>query len=63
MKQLFSGLGNSFEFDNMMHQFYSMPSTTVPNDQKGYSEFLYGTMSSCKEGDPIACLKNIYRYI
>lgn len=23
-------------------QFYTMPSTTIPNDQKGYREFLYG---------------------
>jgi len=63
VKQLFSGLGNNFEFDNMMHQFYSMPSTTIPNDQGAFSEFLYGTMSSCKDGDPTACLQNTYRYI
>lgn len=63
VKQLFSGLGNNFEFDNMIHQFYSMPSTTIPNDQGGFSDFLYGTMSSCKDGDPITCLQNTYRYI
>jgi len=63
VKQLFSGLGNNFEFDNMMHQFYSMPSTTIPNDQAAFSEFLYGSMPSCKDGDPIACLQNTYRYI
>jgi hypothetical protein len=61
--KIFSGLGNNFEFDNMMHQFYSMPSTTIPNDQGAFSEFLYGTLSSCKDGDPIACLQKSYRYI
>jgi hypothetical protein len=62
-KKIFSGLGNNFEFDNMMHQFYSMPSTTIPNDQGAFNEFLYGTLSSCKDGDPIACLQKTYRYI
>lgn len=61
--QLFSGLGNNVEFGNLMHQFYSMPSTTIPNDQAAYSEYLYGTMSSCKNGDPTECLKNNLRYI
>jgi hypothetical protein len=26
----------------MDRQFYTMPSTTIPNDQKGFREFLYG---------------------
>jgi len=63
VNQLFSGLGNDVEFGNLMHQFYSMPSTTIPNDQGAYSEYLYGTMSSCKNGDPTECLKNNLRYI
>uniref|UniRef100_A0A6C0HT40 Minor capsid protein P9 transmembrane helices domain-containing protein n=1 Tax=viral metagenome TaxID=1070528 RepID=A0A6C0HT40_9ZZZZ len=63
VNQLFDGLGNGIEFENLMHQFYSMPSTTIPNDQKAYSEYLYGKMSSCKNGDPIDCLKNNLRYI
>ena len=63
VNQLFEGLGNNFEFDSMMHQFYSMPSTSIPNDQKAYGNFLYGKMSSCKDGDPINCLQKTYRYI
>ena len=63
VNQLFAGLGNDVEFGNLMHQFYSMPSTTIPNDQGAYSEYLYGTMSSCKNGDPTECLKNNLRYI
>ena len=63
VKQIFTGLGNNFEFDGMMRQFYSMPSTSIPNDQQAYGNFLYGEMSSCKDGDPINCLQKTYRYI
>lgn len=63
VNQIFTGLGNNVEFDNMMHQFYSMPSTSIPNDQKAYGNFLYGEMGSCKDGDPINCLQKTYRYI
>ena len=54
---------NNIEFENLMHQFYSMPSTTIPNDQEAFGDYLYGNMPSCKEGDPIACVKDNFRYI
>ena len=31
--------------------FYTMPVTTIPNDQKGFAEFCYGTPPTCKEGN------------
>jgi len=62
IKPLYSGLGNNMEFEDSMMNFYSTPSTTIPNDQKAYSEFLYGNMPSCKEGDAMQCLKDNYRY-
>lgn len=30
-------------------QFYTMPVTTIVNDQKGFAKELYGTMGLCKE--------------
>lgn len=30
-------------------QFYTMPSTTIPNDQTAFALWLYGTAPSCKE--------------
>lgn len=53
--RLFKDIGDSFEFDRSMIQFNSNPSTTVPNDQKSFAEFCYGDMTSCKEGNSIAC--------
>lgn len=56
--RLFKDLGDNFEFDMSMRQWYSTPNTKVMNDQKGFAEFCYGDMISCKEGDPIACTRN-----
>jgi hypothetical protein len=62
-KPLYSGLGNNMEFDDLMMQFYSTPSTTIPNDQGSFADYLYGDMPSCKAGDSIQCVKDNYRYI
>ena len=61
-KKLFSDLGDNYIFDQSMRNFYTMPNTKIPNDQKSFAEFCYGNMISCKEGNPTACLKNIPRY-
>lgn len=55
--KLFKDLGESFEFDRSMRQFYSTASTTIPNDQKSFADFCYGDMVSGKEGDPSALTK------
>jgi len=54
-ERLFKDLGDSFEFDRSMRQWYSNPSTTIPNDQKSFAEFCYGDMISCKDGNEMAC--------
>lgn len=61
--RLFQDLGDNFNFDNSMRSFYTTPNTQVPNDQKAFAEFCYGSMPSCKEGDPFQCEKKNYRYI
>jgi len=55
-ERLFSNIGDNFTFDRSMRQFYSTPNTQITNDQKGFAEFCYGSMTSCKDGDNIACL-------
>jgi hypothetical protein len=62
-KKLFRDLGDNFEFENSMMQFNTNPNTTVPNDQKGFADFCYGNMISCKEGNEFACAKKDLRYI
>jgi hypothetical protein len=61
-QQLFGDLGEKFEFDQSMWQYYSNPNTKIPNDQGAFADFLYGDMPSCRGGDDIACVKDNFRY-
>ena len=62
--KLFKDLGDDFIFDRSMRNFYSTANTkVVPGDQKAFAEYLYGDMTSCKDGDPLACERNSQRYI
>ena len=40
-------------------QFYTIPSTTIPNDQEGFSKWLYARDKSCKENNGERCYNNI----
>ena len=42
-----------------MRPFYSTANTTIPNDQGAFADFCYGSMVSCKEGNPFACTKQM----
>ena len=37
-------------FDRDTRQYYTMPNTTVPNDQSAFANWLYGTENNCKAG-------------
>jgi hypothetical protein len=52
--RVFRGLNDEDDLENSMRQFYSMPSTTVPNDREEFGKFLYGDMISAKEGNKVA---------
>jgi hypothetical protein len=40
-------------------QFYTMPATTIPNDQESYVNWLYSRGKSCKENNGEQCYYNI----
>lgn len=40
-------------------QFYTVPVTTIPGDQKGFGEWLYNRGSSCKDGNGMQCWRNV----
>lgn len=44
-------------------QFYTTPSTTIPNDAVAFAKWCYGSDKTCKEGNGVRCLDNTYRYI
>ena len=60
-ERLFQDLGDNFVFDQSMRNFYTTANTRIPNDQKGFAEYCYGTMVSCKEGNEFACERNMYQ--
>ena len=53
-RKLFSDLGDNFNFDVSMRNFYTNPNTTIPNDQGGFANFCFGDMISAKEGNDAA---------
>jgi hypothetical protein len=61
--KLFKDLGNQYVFEQSLQPFYSNPSTTIPNDQAAFADFCYGSMVSCKEGNPMACARNLSRHV
>jgi hypothetical protein len=60
--KLFNDLGEKINLEQSLRPFYSNPSTTIPNDQEAFANFCYGNMTSCKEGNDFACVKNVSRY-
>lgn len=57
--KLFKSLGDQYVFEQSLLPFNSMASTTIPNDQKAFADFCYGSMISCKEGNMFACARNL----
>ena len=41
-------------------QFYTMPVTTIPNEQSKFANWLYKTPPTCKEGNGERCISNNY---
>lgn len=58
-EKLFRSLEDNLAFEQSMRPFYSNPATTIPNDQGAFADFCYGSMVSCKEGNPFACARQL----
>jgi len=46
---LYKNVSDVFGNQNGQRTFYTMPSTTIPNDQTKFAKWLYGTGPTCKE--------------
>jgi hypothetical protein len=40
--------------------WHTVPGTTIPNDRDSFTNWLYGSSKSCKEGNGNQCYNNIY---
>ena len=59
-ERLFNDLGDNFTFEQSMRAWHPMPNTTIPNDQKAFTDYCYGDMIACRDIDnnEIACVRN-----
>lgn len=60
---LYKNISDVYGNTNSQRQYYTMPSTTIPNDQHKFSEWLYGDNSTCKIGDGEKCISNLQNNI
>lgn len=54
---LYRDVDDVFGKMNSQRQFYTMPSTTIPNDRESFQKWLYDSPMTCKE-DQNYCLRN-----
>jgi len=57
---LYKDLSDVFEKENSQRQYYTVPSTTIPNNQRTFANWLYNTPPTCKEGNGAQCVANVY---
>jgi len=59
-ESMFLNVDDIYNTTNSRRQFYTVPSTTIPNDQTTFANWLYNRGTSCKEGDGERCFNNVY---
>lgn len=56
--KLYRDVSDVFEKENNQRQFYTLPNTTVPNNQKEFAEWCYGNKPSCRDpNETAACVR------
>jgi hypothetical protein len=57
--RVFQDVNDIFNNKSSQRQFYTLPSTTIPNDQGGFANWLYNRGPSCKQGNGDQCWRNV----
>lgn len=58
---LYRDVDDIFQKNASDRQWYTTPSTTIPNDANGFAKWLYATDHTCKEGNGDACYRQLYK--
>lgn len=58
-QNVYKDVNDIYEREFSARQFYTMPSTTIPNDRKSYENWLYYRGKTCKENNGVQCYNNI----
>lgn len=56
-KGLYRDIDNVWDRNNSQRQYYTMPSTTIPNDRDSFMNWCYKTPNTCKDGNLQRCLQ------
>jgi hypothetical protein len=59
-ERLFNDLGDNFTFEQSMRSWHPTANTTIPNDQKAFTDYCYSDMISCRDvnNNELACVRN-----
>lgn len=59
-ERLFNDLGDNFTFEQSIRSWNPTPNTTIPNDQKAFTDYCYGDMIACRDIDnnELGCVRN-----
>ena len=58
---LFRPVSDIFGRESSQRQFYTLPNTANASDQDTFAQWLYGTPSTCKEGNGEACIQRTHQ--
>jgi len=56
---VYKDVNDIFENNFSQRQFYTVPATTIPNDQESFAFWLYNRKKTCKENNGEQCFNNI----
>lgn len=56
---IYKDVNDIYERNISQRQFYTVPATTIPNDQEAFSHWLYHRNKTCKENNGEQCFNNI----
>lgn len=62
-RNLYRDVSDVFQKNASDRNFITMPSTTIPNDDGAFKNFLYDIKTTCKEGNGDVCYANRYRHV
>jgi hypothetical protein len=54
---LYKDINNVWDRNNSQRQYYTNPSTTIPNDRDSFMKWCWKTPYTCKDGNLLRCLK------
>jgi hypothetical protein len=54
---LYKDVNNVWDKNNSQRQFYTNPSTTIPNDRDSFMKWCWNTPYTCKDGNLSRCMK------